>query len=165
MNSLVERARNGDADAFAELIKLNMQSMYKAAVAILKSDDDAADAIQDAILKCWENIGRLKEPKYFKTWLTKILINTCNDRIRERQRVLPDGEIELAGAKDNMFLNIEWRETLEAIDEKYRLILLLYYSDGYKTSEIGKILGLPDSTVRTRLARGREKYLESVKGE
>ncbi|MCD8036716.1 MAG: sigma-70 family RNA polymerase sigma factor [Clostridiales bacterium] len=165
MNDLVEKARAGDAEAFSELIRQNMQSMYKAAIAILRSDEDAADAIQSTILKCWEGLSRLREPKYFKTWLTKILINTCNDMLRDRQRLQPDGEIEITAARDDSYLNIEWKQTLESIDEKYRLILLLYYSDGYNTAEIGKILGIPEATVRTRLARGRKKYLETVKGE
>lgn len=169
MNSLVEKAINGDTDAFTELIKLNMRSMYKAAIAILRSDEDAADAIQDTILKCWKNIGQLREARYFKTWMTKILINTCNDRLRERQIIQPDGEIErhasCIASNDDMLLNAEWKAAMEAIDEKYRLVLLLYYSDGYKTGEIGKILGIPEATVRTRLARGREKYVRLMEGE
>ena len=53
--------------------------------------------------------------------------------------------------------NLEWKEALRGLDEKYRLIVVLFYAEGLRTAEIGKLLKLPDSTVRTRLARGREQ--------
>lgn len=165
MTDLAEKARQGDTEAFIELMNMNMQSMYKTAVAILKRDEDAADAIQDTILKCWENMGKLRKPEYFKTWMTKILVNNCRDRLRERQRTLPSDDIDMVSDENDRYLNAEWRASLESIEKKYRLILLLYYSDGYKTPEISKILGIPEATVRTRLARGREKYLKSVEGK
>lgn len=61
---------------------------------------------------------------------------------------------------DRGFANVEWNEVLLAVDEKYRLVLMLYYVDGYKTSEISQILEIPESTVRTRLARGRERLAQ-----
>ncbi|GFI31849.1 ECF RNA polymerase sigma factor SigW [Lachnospiraceae bacterium] len=60
-------------------------------------------------------------------------------------------------AENHELLNLEWNETLSHLDKKYRLVLMLYYVEGFKTSEISKILEIPESTVRTRLARGREK--------
>ena len=64
--------------------------------------------------------------------------------------------------------NLEWKEALRGLDEKYRLIVVLFYADGLRTAEIGKLLQLPDSTVRTRLARGREQlakyYVETEEG-
>ena len=64
--------------------------------------------------------------------------------------------------------NLEWKEALRGLDEKYRLIVVLFYAEGLRTAEIGKLLQLPDSTVRTRLARGREQlakyYAETEEG-
>ena len=64
--------------------------------------------------------------------------------------------------------NLEWKEALRGLDEKYRLIVVLFYAEGLRTAEIGKLLKLPDSTVRTRLARGREQlaryYAETEEG-
>ena len=53
--------------------------------------------------------------------------------------------------------NVEWKEALSCLEEKYRLILILYYIEGFKTGEIGQILDIPEATVRTRLARGRKQ--------
>lgn len=61
------------------------------------------------------------------------------------------------GVRDEQFTNVEWKEMLNTLDERYRLVMMLYYVEGFKTSEIGQILEMPESTVRTRLARGREK--------
>lgn len=87
MKSLVKRAQRGDDQAFVELIEENKQAMYKVAVGILKNDFDAADAIQQSILTCYEKLKELKKAQYFKTWLLRILINNCNQMLRE-QRIL-----------------------------------------------------------------------------
>ena len=60
--------------------------------------------------------------------------------------------------------NLEWKEALRGLDEKYRLIVVLFYAEGLRTAEIGKLLQLPDSTVRTRLARGREQMAKYYAG-
>lgn len=86
MDRLIEKARSGEPEAFTELMQMYMQTMYKVARSVLRSDEDAADAIQDTILCCWEKIGQLKEGKYFKTWMIRILINKCNDILRAKQR-------------------------------------------------------------------------------
>ena len=88
MKSLVRQAQRGDDQAFVELIEENKQTMYKVAVGILRNDSDAADAIQESILTCYERMTELKKPQYFKTWLLRILINNCNQMLRERKKVI-----------------------------------------------------------------------------
>lgn len=156
MNNLIRRARRKDPDAFTELMQQQMQNMYKAAKAILRSDEDVADAIQETILCCWEKLDQLREDRYFRTWMTRILINKCNDLLRERQEFLAGEELPDIAAPDWEFENVEWRETLNAIDEKYRLVLMLYYVEGFSSADISQILDMPESTVRTRLSRGRK---------
>ena len=86
MEELIKKARQHDADAFTELMMSQMQTMYKTARAILNNEEDAADAISDTILACWEKLGQLRENKYFRTWMTKILVNKCKDIIRKKQK-------------------------------------------------------------------------------
>ena len=78
MNLLIKKARGHDKAAFQQLMEEQMQSLYKVAKAILKNEEDVADAMQDTVLTCWEKIDTLKKDKYFKTWLIRILINHCN---------------------------------------------------------------------------------------
>lgn len=78
MNTLLKKAKRRDAQAFVALMQENTKDMYKVAIAILSNDEDAADAIQDTILACWEKLTTLKQDEFFKSWLTRILINKCN---------------------------------------------------------------------------------------
>ena len=75
MEKLVQKAKQHDKIAFTVLIEQNTKSMYKVAKAILKNDEDVADALQDTILTCWEKIGTLEKNEFLKTWLIRILIN------------------------------------------------------------------------------------------
>ena len=88
MNLLIRKARNHDRAAFQQLMEQEGKSMYKIAKAILKNDEDVADAMQETALACWEKIDTLKKDKYFRTWLTRILINNCNEIYRQRARIV-----------------------------------------------------------------------------
>ena len=157
MEKLVQKAILGDTDAFLELMEKNALSMYKVARGILGNDDDAADAIQDTILSCFEKIHTLQKPKYFKTWMIRILINECNQILRHYKKVQMPGEIPEAPRQDQSLAEFEFKEMLNLVDEKYRIILILYYVEEYKISEIADILEMNENTVKTRMARAREQ--------
>ncbi|MCM1253387.1 MAG: sigma-70 family RNA polymerase sigma factor [Clostridium sp.] len=169
MDKLIKRAKKQDADAFTKLMQSQMQAMYKTARAMLHHDEDAADAISETILICWEKLEQLRKPEFFKTWMTRILINECNDILRQRKRSCPAEEVgeavgaaAVSGSADaydtvSDYETVEWLETLKGLDEKYRLVIILYYVNQFNTEEIASLLHMPASTVRTRLARGREQ--------
>ena len=162
MEILIKRAKQRNPEAFTQLMQSQMKNMYRTARAILMNDEDAADAIQDTILVCWEKLDSLKQDKYFQTWMTRILINKCNEMIRANQRVTYTEQLPET-ATETEVTNLEWKEAMAALDEKYRLVLVLYYSQGFRTKEIARMLNIPDSTVRTRLARGREQLAKYYK--
>lgn len=161
---LVQEAKKGDADAFTRLMQMQMQSLYKVAKSIMWSDEDIADTIPDTIFSCWRNLKGLKEPRYFKTWITRILVNKCKDHIRRNQTLFGDEALFGLSSNDTDLDKVEWKETLRLLDEKYRLVMMLYYIEGFKTSEISQILEIPEATVRTRLVRGRERLSEVYRG-
>lgn len=156
-NHLIKRARARDADAFTELMTSQMQSMYKTARSVLNNEEDAADAISETILTCWEKLDQLKENRYFRTWMTRILINKCHDIQRKKENLFFTDKVPEVESEEKGFANLEWEQALESLNEHYRTVVLLYYAEGFKTSEIAEILQIPESTVRTRLARAREK--------
>lgn len=159
---LVKKAQRHDKDAFCRLTEIYLTDMYRTAIAILKNEEDAADAMQDTILSCWENISTLKKADYFKTWLTRILINHCYDIIRRKSSYVPlDSFIEPSESDE---YNIEYKEALSSIDEKYRLPIELHYGQGFKTKEIAKILSIPENTVKTYLSRGRKQLAKYYRG-
>lgn len=158
MKYLIKKAQKHDKQAFVELMELQKNSMYKIAKSYLKSDDDVADAIQETILTCFEKLGSLKEPKYFNTWLTKILMNKCNDILKAGRREYPSDQFPEQGDKCMALDNYEFLELMNSLDEKYRTVLMLYYGEGFKIREISQILDLEENTVKTRLVRGRKQF-------
>lgn len=163
--NLITKARQKDADAFVELMQLQMQDMYKIARAYLKNDEDAADAISDTILACFEKIQTLKQDKYFKTWITRILINKCNDMLRKKKTIQLSEYTPEPVFWEEDYVNLEWNQVLNSLDEKYRLVVVLYYMEGFKIREIAQILETSESTIQTRLSRAREKLSKEYQME
>lgn len=155
---LVKRAQRHDKDAFTELMQLYMRDMYRTAIAILINEENAADVLQDTTLTCWEKISTLKKAEYFKTWMTRILINHCYDIIRDNP-ICESLEFYEEPSKWDEY-NLELKEAYASIDERYRLPMELYYSQGFKVREIAEILSLPQNTVKTWLSRGRDQLKE-----
>lgn len=157
---LIKRAQKQDTDAFIQLIEENKTALYKVAKSYLKNEEDVADAMQDTILSAFEHIGELKTVSYFKTWLTRILINHCTDIVRRQRRMVSMEEAE-EPAGNLVESDYEFYELLRELPEKDRIIFLLYYGEGFNTREISEILEWNENTVRSRLQRGRKK-LEQV---
>ena len=165
MKHLVISAQQKDGEAFVKLMEMNKQSMYKVAKSYLRYEEDVADAMQETILICYEKLGDLKEPKYFKTWMIRILINKCKDILKKNQELclmeeFPDVEDQHVPEK-----NLEFEELLQALDEKYRTILILYYVEGFNTREIGELLEMSEHTVKTRLVRARRNFAREYQKE
>lgn len=155
MIHLVKRSIAGDADTFLELMEKNSLAMYKVARGILDNDEDAADAIQDTILTCFEKIHTLKNPEYFKTWMIRILINECNKIHRHYKNFSRTEELPEVPGQDMSIAEFEFKEMLGMLDESYRIILILYYVEGFRIADIASILNMNENTVKTRLARAR----------
>lgn len=159
---LVEKAKKNDSEAFTTLIQFYMKDMYKVGIAILKNDTDIADALQETILTCWEKIDALRKVEYFKTWLIRILINECYQLQRKSKYYSNYEEVQEIAYEDSH--NWELKEALHILEEKYRIVVILYYVQGYKIEEISKLLRIPKSTIQTRLFRAR-KQLEIYYGK
>lgn len=158
MNQTEDKKQRNKARTFIQLVESNKQSMYKITRSYLSNDEDIADAIQDAIESCWRNLDQLEKPAYFRTWMTRILIHKCIDIIRKNRREHPVSDFPEYGAEHKDLDNYEFSELMKSLDEKYRTILLLYYGEGFKISEIAQLLDMEENTVKTRLSRGRQKF-------
>ena len=158
MNQTEDKKQRNKARTFIQLVESNKHSMYKIARSYLSNDEDIADAIQDAIESCWRNLDQLEKPAYFRTWMTRILIHKCIDIIRKNRREHLVSDFPEYGAEHKDLDNYEFSELMKSLDEKYRTILLLYYGEGFKISEIAQLLDMEENTVKTRLSRGRQKF-------
>ncbi|MBQ4435213.1 MAG: sigma-70 family RNA polymerase sigma factor [Clostridia bacterium] len=134
--------------------------MYRVAWSILRNDADCEDALQEAALKAWEKRSRLREERYFRTWITRILINACYDTQRKRRRTVPLDEIpeQTAASAPDTALSM----ALEAIPEKLRLPLVLCYSEGMTYEEAASALRIPITTLRGRIHRGKNELRKEL---
>lgn len=155
--SLVEKAARHDKEAFSELMRMHGQSMYRVAKAILKNDEDVADAMQETALTCWEKIGTLKKKRYFLTWMIRILINHCNAIYRQRSKYIPRDVLPEDAEEVSDYENVEWMEMLRCLEEKYRIVLILYYAEGFPVKDIANMLHISQSAVKQRLFTARKK--------
>ena len=164
MKYLIKRAQKHDDQAFVELIELVKQDMYKTARSYLHKQEDIADAIQETILKCYEKLSTLKKDSYFKTWMIRILINNCNEMLRHKGRVFPTMEMEEGIFEEPGYVDCEWKEILASLDEKYQVVMLLYYSKSLSVKEIAALLEISQNTVLTRLSRARKQLRAEYEG-
>lgn len=161
---LVLQAQRRDKDAFVTLIGLYRESMYQIAYAILKNNEDAADAMQDTILICWEKIDTLRHARYFKTWMTRILINRCNRLYNQRSRTADLNEGTLTTALPDPASRVEWQEMMQQLTDNQRIVVELYYAQQFKIHEIADILDITPSAVKNRLHTARKvlkQYISS----
>ena len=136
--------------------------LYRVAYTILRNDDACKDALQDTALKAWEKRGTLKELRYFRTWITRILINTCYDTQRKRRRMV---SIEDVPEPQVAAPDISLAMALQSLPEKLRLPLVLYYSEGLTYAEIAQTLRLPMATVRGRIHRAKGQLRKELGAE
>ena len=160
--------REEDKEFFIQKINENRLKMYKTAIAILKDEDDANDAIQEALYSAYKNYYSLREKSYFTTWIIKILINKCCNIINKNKKIayIDDTVIQnTASSEDNYEIenSLEW--VLNQIDKDLKEIVVLYYYDDFSVADIANILEIPQGTVKSRLSRAREQIKEIIKKE
>ena len=138
------------------------RTLYRVARGYLRTWDECADAVQEALCKAWDKRKRVDE-SYFRPWLTRIVINECKSQLRRRSR---RGETELSPRlAAPVSPEPELHAALTALKWKYRVVLTLKYIDGYTIEEIARILTLPRGTVASRLDQAKRLLRAQMKGE
>ncbi len=166
-HDLVALAKKGEKDAFISLIQQNKVNLYRVAKAMLHNETDVEDAIQMTILKAYEKLGGLRKNKYFKTWLIRILINECNKAIKDRKQIAVLDYLHGNHLiSEDTYENIDLQAAIHSLKAELRGVTVLFYYDDLTTKEIGKILNIPEGTVRSRLstARGQLKKILKLEG-
>jgi RNA polymerase sigma-70 factor (ECF subfamily) len=154
---LVEAARSGDREAYADLIRVRGDRLYALAQRILRDVDRAEDALQDALVIAWRDLPGLRDPDRFDAWLHRLVVRAClaeatrERRLVARLHVLPV-DIPMAG---DAFVGIADRDQLERgfrrLTPPQRALLVLRHFEGREPTEIAEILGIPVGTARSRL--------------
>lgn len=154
---LVKKAIRGSKPAYGELIKLYQTYLYKTAFLYLKNETDSLDAVQECVTKGLLGIGKLKEPAYFKTWITRILIN-C---IYQDKRKTPVVSFEEYQEKITEYYLIEEKidlyDAIDSLRAEYKTVIILFYFQELKIREIAQIMKIPEGSVKAYLYRAKKE--------
>lgn len=173
--ALLERCRQKDAQSFAELVAEQQDYVYTLARRMLRDPEEAADLTQEVFWNVWNGLPYFRGESRFRTWLYRIVVNHCLNRLRALRREqgtisleaaamerLPDLAGELPDAFWKRQRNAAIWEQVERLPPKYRLVLNLFYQQEMSCPEIAETLGLPVATVKTHLYRARQALAASL---
>jgi RNA polymerase sigma-70 factor (ECF subfamily) len=154
---LVERASRGDRDAFATLVRANVDRCYGLAYRILRDHHRAQDATQQAFLGAWRDLPTLREPQRFDAWLHRLVVHACYVEARTERRstakvlairptaAAPGDQIGAVGDREML------DQAFRTLSPEHRSVVVLHHHHGYPLTEIAALLGIPEGTARSRL--------------
>ena len=151
-----------DREAFSQAIIAMLPMLHRIAFSQLPQAADREDAVQETIRRAWEKRGNLRQERYLKTWVVRILLNVCSTMRRRGQRAIPADRMP---DQPQQRCEAPLLDALMSLPEKHRLPLQLHYMEGCSVDEAARILGIPPGTVKSRLSRGREKLRELLDEE
>ncbi|MBP1546913.1 MAG: sigma-70 family RNA polymerase sigma factor [Oscillospiraceae bacterium] len=166
----VRRAQAGDAAAFAELYSLVYKDLYRIALLNLNNQHDASDVVSDTVLEAYSSIGKLKDEKAFKAWITKILTVKIKNKRKEYSQInnfreelddLESSDKDVGSTEINVDgLNV--MDGFRQLNSEERMVLSLSIVSGYKSEEIAKMFGTNANTVRSKVARAKSKLKQLI---
>lgn len=182
---LAKLSRDGDRNAFAELVDIYKDKLFHLAYRMMNNAQEAEDVVQETFLRVYMNLHRYDETLKFSTWIFRIATNLCIDRLRRRRPVYSldadmtdhegagsDGYALLPSNERTPEAHLVVSETREQVQlaiaslpDKYKSVIVLRYLHDLSLQEIGDILDMPISTVKTRVHRGREYLRKKLEQE
>lgn len=178
---LAWRAASGDEMAFEAIMRRHNRLLFRTARAILKSDTDAEDVVQQAYLQAWQALGDFRADAKLSTWLVRIVVNEALGQLRRRQlKLVPLEAVMVSTAQmdaswqqddmdrspDRTAMRSELRRIMEAridlLPDDFRRVFMLRGVEEMSVEEVSQILGIPEATVRTRFFRARSMLREGL---
>ena len=150
-----------DEERFTALVRGYQNLLWHIAYAMLHSEQDAADAVQEALLRAWRARNSFRGEASEKTWLTRIAVNVCKSMRRRRVIFAPLTEMEAPLPVDNAPLH----DALAKLSPALAMPLVLVYLEGFTVEEASRALGIPPGTVKSRLYRGRKALARLIDRE
>ncbi len=175
--TLLRRHVAGDADAFGELVRRHQDRLWAVALRTLGDPEEAADALQDAFVNAFRRAGSFRAESAVTTWLHRIVVNACLDRVRWSAARPSDPDPFEAGAavgerapasglggdpSDAVALHLDLEAALATIPAEQRVPLVLVDMEGYPVAEVAEMLGVPVGTIKSRCARARARLAPIV---
>jgi RNA polymerase sigma-70 factor (ECF subfamily) len=175
---LIKRSQKGDINSFEELIKEYKKIAYNIALKMLKNKEDAEDVSQEALIKVYKSINRFNMDSSFKTWLYRIVVNTCLDHVRKNKENPISIDQPIRSGHDEFYMDVEDnrptpQEVLETkltqkmvmdavneLEDDFKSIIILRDINDLSYEEISEVLECNIGTVKSRISRGRQKLKE-----
>lgn len=173
-SQLVKLVLKGDQNAFSQLVDLYQEKLYHMAYRMLSNRQEAEDVVQDTFLRVYNNLEKYDDTMKFSTWIYRIATNLCIDRLRKRKPIYSldaessdyeglDGysmipsdnrtpESELLISETQRIIH----QAIDTLPPKYKSVMILRYIHELSLQEVGEVLDMPVTTIKTRVHRGRE---------
>ncbi|WEK54458.1 MAG: sigma-70 family RNA polymerase sigma factor [Candidatus Cohnella colombiensis] len=152
---LIRAARQGDDEAFYSLMVHHREQLYRIAFSYLKNEADALEAIQEVTFRAYVQLGKLKEPSYFSSWLIRILLNYCADEIKKLARRKEEHqhprESPVESQEHALLERMQLEFAVDQLDPHYQTVIQLKYYHDLTITEIAKTLQKPEGTIKTWL--------------
>lgn len=172
---LIKACKQHNLKAQMQMYQLYKDMLYNTSLRIIKNQHDAQDVVHDAFIKAFQNISKLEKELNLGAWLKRIVINCSFDFLKKKKKLgwlqdvteFLEEEEDTNAYEDISFKVEEVKKAINALKEKYRIIVVLYLIEDYSHKEIAQQLGLKESTVRNQYVRGKrllqEQLLNKVK--
>lgn len=158
MEKIVKLAIKGDDNAFARLMDSCKENLYRTAYAYVKNEEDALDVVQETVYKAYISIDKLKNPEYFKTWITRILINTAIDTSKKSSKIVyidnTDYINEVDDKEESKVNSLYLWSVVDGLKGRSKDVIILKYFNDLTIKEISETLECPVGTVKTYLNKG-----------
>ncbi|MFZ5989561.1 MAG: sigma-70 family RNA polymerase sigma factor [Bacillota bacterium] len=168
MIEFVDKAKQGSEKAFMILVEDMKAQMYKTAYVRLRNEQDALDAVQEAFIKAFSSIKSLRENRFFKTWLIRILLNECHNIQQYKRKVIPMEnnlvEQKYTSEQDSIE-TMDIHSVLNQLDDIYKEVIDLRYNHDLKFEDIARVLDIPLGTVKSRLNRAHSLLRNQLRDE
>ncbi len=169
VENLVIKAKKGDNEAFFKLMALHKEQLYRTIYGYLRDEGDSLEGVQEVTYRAYIKLRKLREDKFFTTWLMKIAINYSLDELKKKNRStainnLYENELERRAISSReekveaeVLNKVVIDEALERLKPEYKEIIILKYFEDKTSRDISQRLNIPEGTVKTRIRRGLEE--------
>lgn len=147
---------------FCDNIKNLENGMYRLSYSILKNEEDAKDAVQEAIYNAYKNLEKLKDKRKFKSWIYKIVANTSFEILRNKKNYIDIEQENIAAEKIDIDTNLTLWKAVQGLEQPYRTTITLFYYEDMSIKEISEITGSKVDAIKKQLSRGRDKIKEVI---
>ena len=153
-----------DRERYVAQVTELQETLYRTARSILRNEQDAQDAVQEAVTQAFARLHTLRDPAKFKPWLLRILVNTCYDACRRRRSTVYLEAVEetLAAPQSDCEERMSLWSAVMRLPEEQKAVVTLFYYEDLPIRAISEVLGVTQGTVKTRLSRARGRLRQML---